>query len=190
VIRTARLILREWRDADLVPFANMNADPRVMEYFESTLTREESEAAVARYRAHHEAHGFAMLACELAENHEFIGVIGLQIPRYEAHFTPCVEVGWRLAERHWAKGYATEGARAMLDFGFGALALEEVVAITVADNVRSRHVMEKLGMHYAAGEDFDHPLVPASSSRRKHILYRIRREGDGITASLRRSSSR
>jgi RimJ/RimL family protein N-acetyltransferase len=109
---------------------------------------------------------------------QFAGFIGLSIPRFEAAFTPCVEVGWRLAAEHWGKGYAPEGARAALAFGFQVLGLEEIVSFTVPGNVRSRRVMEKIGLTYAVGEDFDHPSLPAGHPLRRHVLYRLRRARD------------
>jgi RimJ/RimL family protein N-acetyltransferase len=103
----------------------------------------------------------------------FAGFVGLSVPRFEAHFAPCVEIGWRLAAQHWGHGYATEGARAALAFGFGTLGLEEIVAFTAPRNVRSRRVMEKIGMTYDPADDFDHPLLPEGHPLRRHVLYRI-----------------
>jgi RimJ/RimL family protein N-acetyltransferase len=172
-VRTRRLILRRWRDEDLAPHAALNADPRVMEYFPSVLSREETDAQVARIRKHWDDHGFGLWAVEVAAGAQFVGFIGLHRVPFEAPFTPAVEVGWRLAFDAWGHGYATEGARAALEFGFGALGLREIVSMTVASNERSWHVMEKLGMRRAHGEDFDHPRLPEGHRFRRHILYRI-----------------
>jgi ribosomal-protein-alanine N-acetyltransferase len=139
------------------------------------MSRAETEAAVARYQAHLAAHGFCMWAVEVPGTTPFAGVIGLQRPSFEAHFTPCVEIGWRLEHTHWGKGYATEGARRALAFAFEDLGLEEIVAMTAIQNARSRHVMDKLGMRYVEGGDFDHPRVPEQSPVRRHVLYTVRR---------------
>jgi RimJ/RimL family protein N-acetyltransferase len=174
-LRTERLLLRRWRPEDRVPFARMNADPRVMEHFPALLSREESDASVDRIEAHFAQHGFGVWAGELPGIASFIGFAGLSVPRFDAHFTPCVEIGWRLAAEHWGRGYATEGARAALAFGFEQLGLAEIVSFTVSANVRSRRVMEKLGMTHSAADDFDHPLLPECHSLRRHVLYRVRR---------------
>jgi RimJ/RimL family protein N-acetyltransferase len=170
VLQTDRLDLRRWRDADRDLFARMNADPRVMEFFPECLTREQSDATVDRIEKHFDAHGFGFLAAELRETGEFAGVIGLAIPRFEAFFTPCVEIGWRLDVPYWNRGLATEGARACLEFGFGTLGLAEVVSFTTRGHVRSRRVMEKLGMRYAG--DFEHPGISEGHPLRPHVLYR------------------
>jgi RimJ/RimL family protein N-acetyltransferase len=172
-IRTERLLLREWSDADLAPFAEMNADPAVMEFFPGALSREESDAAAARLRNQAAERGFGLYAVEVPGRASFVGFVGLMAPTFQAHFTPCVEVGWRLARAYWKHGYATEGARAALRFGFEHLDLGEIVSMTVPDNVRSRHVMEKLGMIHDPAGDFDHPRVPVGNPRRRHVLYRL-----------------
>jgi ribosomal-protein-alanine N-acetyltransferase len=176
VLRTDRLLLRPWRDEDLAPFAALNADPRVMEHFPAPLSAAESAASAARIRAHLEERGFGLWAVEVPGVTAFAGFVGLSVPRFEAPFTPCVEVGWRLACAHWGHGYATEGARAAVAFGFERLGLAEVVSFTVPGNVRSRRVMERLGMARDPGGDFDHPLIPAGHPLRRHVLYRLRRE--------------
>ena len=174
-IRTARLVLRWWRESDLEPFAHMNADPQVMQYFPALLSRTESQASVERIHSHFRTHGFGFWAVELGDRHEFIGFTGLAHPGFEAHFTPCVEVGWRLAAAHWGLGYATEAALAAMSFGFERLGLEEIVSFTVPTNWRSRRVMEKLGMGRDASGDFDHPRVPQGHPFRPHVLYRTTR---------------
>jgi len=179
-LRTDRLLLRRWRLADRVPFAALNADPRVMEYFPGPVSREESDAMAARIEAHFEQHGFGLWAVEIADITPFAGFIGLNVPRFEAHFTPCVEIGWRLAAEFWGQGFATEGARAALAFGFETLRLDEIVSITVPANRRSRRVMEKLGMTHDASGDFDHPLLPEGHRLRRHVLYRIARPAPRI----------
>lgn len=172
---TERLLLRRWRTEDREPFAAMNADPCVLEFLPRALTRVESDAFVDRIEAHFDQHGYGLWAVELAETATFIGFTGLSIPRFEAHFTPCVEVGWRLAADFWNHGYATEGARAALAYGFDVLRLGEIVSLTVPENVRSRRVMEKLGMRRDPADDFDHPLLPEGHRLRRHVLYRARR---------------
>jgi RimJ/RimL family protein N-acetyltransferase len=176
-IRTERLLLRPWRESDLETFAEMNADRRVMEFFPATMSRDESDAGAARIRAHFEAQGFGLWAVELPDRAPFIGFTGLATPRFEAHFTPCVEIGWRLSFAFWGFGYATEAARAALTFGFDGLGLREIVSFTAISNVRSRHVMEKIGMKRDLAGDFDHPLVPEGHPHRPHVLYRTSRAG-------------
>jgi len=128
-----------------------------MEHFPDVLTRAESDAMVERIEAHFERYGFGLWAVEVRERRSFIGFVGLAVPSFEAHFTPCVEVGWRLAQQCWGLGYATEAARAAVTFGFGQLPLEEIVSFTVPENERSRRVMNRLGMTYDPADDFDHP---------------------------------
>ena len=175
ILETERLLLRPWRDDDLEPFAALNADPRVMEHFPSLLDRAQSDAAAGRVRAHFEEHGFGLWAVEVPDTCSFVGFVGLAVPRFEAPFTPCVEIGWRLAHEHWGRGYAPEGARAALRFGFEPLGLEEIVSMTVPANVRSQRVMEKIGMTRDGQGDFDHPLIPEGDPLRRHVLYRLSR---------------
>lgn len=176
-LRTERLLLRRWRREDREPFAAMNADPRVMEFFPALLSRAESDARVDRIEAHFKQHGFGLWAVEIAGGAPFAGFIGLSIPSFEAHFTPCVEAGWRLAAEHWGRGYALEGARAALAFGFDSLELEQIVSYTATSNLRSRRVMEKIGMNHDPDGDFDHPLLPEGHPLRRHVFYRIGRPG-------------
>ena len=143
------------------------------------MTLEESAASMAQIRDHFAQHGYGPWAAEVMGGAPFIGFIGLFRPPFDAHFTPCVEVGYRLAFEHWGKGYATEGARAALAFGFESLGLQEIVAMTTPANARSRHVMEKLGMTHDSRDDFDHPNVPEGHWLRRHVLYRVRSEGKG-----------
>ena len=153
----------------------MNADPRVMEHFPKLLSRAESDAVVARTEAHFAEHGFSLWAVEIPGVTPFAGFIGLAIPQFAAVFTPCVEIGWRLAAKFWGRGFATEGARAALDFGFQALQLAEILSFTAVENQRSRRVMEKIGMTHDSADDFDHPLLPAGHRLSRHVLYRASR---------------
>ncbi len=170
-IRTHRLLLRRWVQSDRRPFAELNADPRVMEHFPSTLTSVESEVLIDRIESHFERYGFGLWAVEVRDQVPFAGFVGLAVPSFEAHFTPCVEVGWRLDVKCWGHGYATEAARAALTFGFGPAGLSEIVSMTVPQNERSRRVMERLGMKHDPTDDFDHP---SQSDHRRHVLYRLR----------------
>jgi len=171
-IATERLLLRRWRADDLAPFARLNADRRVMEHLPGPLGREESDALARRIEQHFADHGFGPWAVEVPGLAPFVGFVGLARPGFDAHFTPCVEIAWRLAAEHWGRGYATEGARAALAFGCGALALEEIVAFTVPGNARSRRVMENLGMTHEPRDGFDHPDLPEGHPLRRHVLYR------------------
>lgn len=172
-LRTGRLVMRAWRDEDRSPFAALNADPSVMEHFPSTLSRAQSDELVDRLVDRWRAGGPSLWAVEVPGVAPFIGYVGLLAPSFEAHFTPCVEVGWRLAAEHWGRGYATEGAAAALTFGVEELGLDEIVSFTVEANSRSRRVMEKLGMHHDPADDFDHPKLPAGHPMQRHVLYRI-----------------
>lgn len=175
MIRTARLVLRDWRDGDLAAYAELNADPRVMEFFPSTLARHESDVQAAQIRAHIAERGFGFWAVEVPGVVPFAGFLGLAVPGFEASFMPAVEIGWRLSHACWGKGYATEGARAALQYAFGELGLAEVVSFTAIDNVRSRRVMEKAGMTHDANGEFDHPRIAEGHPLRRHVLYRKRR---------------
>lgn len=172
-LETERLLLRRWREEDLDAFAAMNADPRVMEHFPATLSREESRALMARIESIFERHGFGAWACERKDSGEFIGFTGLSVPSFEAHFMPCVEIAWRIAHAQWGHGFAPEAARAALDAAFGPLALPEVLSFTAVVNTRSRRVMEKIGMRHDPAGDFDHPALPEGHPLRRHVLYRI-----------------
>jgi RimJ/RimL family protein N-acetyltransferase len=174
-LETERLILRPWRPEDREPFARMNADPAVMEFFPACLSRAESDQGVDRIEKHFRERSFGLFAAELRRDGAFIGFIGLNVPRFVAHFTPCVEIGWRLTAAHWGQGLATEGACAAMRCGFESLALDEIVAFTVPGNARSRRVMEKLGMTHDPADDFDHPGLPEGHPMRRHVLYRIKR---------------
>lgn len=174
-LTTARLRLRQWREEDLAPFAALNADPQVMEFFPKVLTRAESDAVAGRIRDHFARHGFGLWAVEAPGAADFVGFVGLAVPSFEAHFTPCVEIGWRLAREHWGHGYATEAATAALAFGFGDRALEEIVAFTVPANIPSRRVMGRLGMRRLPSDDFEHPAIADGHPLRSHVLYRLRR---------------
>jgi len=175
ILTTDRLILRRWRESDREPFSGMNSDPRVMEFFPALLSRQESEAMVDRIEAHFDAHGFGLWAAELRQVKSLVGFIGLNVPSFEAHFTPWVEIGWRLAADHWGQGLATEGANAVVRYSFEKLGLGELVSFTAPANVASRRVMEKLGMTYDPADDFDHPRLPEGHPLRRHVLYRLRR---------------
>lgn len=154
----------------------MNTDAEVMRHFPAMLSQEESDAFVDRIEDHWRAHGFGLFAVEERASGDFIGFIGLAVPRFSAAFTPCVEVGWRLAHNVWGQGYAPEGAREALAFGYETASLTEIVSFTSATNLPSQRVMEKIGMRHDPAEDFDHPSVAASSPLCRHVLYRLRRD--------------
>jgi len=174
-LETERLRLRRWKAEDCEPFARLNADARVMEFFSKTATREASDAMAERIERGFAQHGFGLYALELRETGEFIGFTGLAVPEFDAPFMPSVEIGWRLAFEHWGRGLATEAARAALRYGFEELGLTEIVAFTVPANKRSWRVMEKIGMTHDPRGDFDHPKVPEGSALKRHVLYRARK---------------
>jgi len=173
---SSRLVLRQWRENDRAPFADLNADQLVMEHFPDVLTREQSDAMLDRCVEQLEGEGYGLWAVELRTSGEFIGFVGLAVPTWESAFTPCTEVGWRLARSAWGHGYATEAANAALAMAFGPIGLEEVVSFTTTRNLRSQHVMQRIRMTCNRNEDFDHPLV-ADGPLRRHLLFRINREG-------------
>jgi RimJ/RimL family protein N-acetyltransferase len=177
VLRTPRLVLREWRDADADPFAAMSADPAVMEFLLGFDDRAAMDRWVAAMREHWRLHGFGGWVVELPGIAGFIGVVGLGHLRFALPFVPAVEVLWRLVPAYWGRGYAAEAARAAIDDGFFRLGLAEIVALTVVENRRSRAVMERLGMSRDPEEDFDfvHPRLPEGHPLRRHVLYRLRR---------------
>ncbi len=172
-IVASRVILRCWRDEDLPQFAKLNADPEVMEFLGGPMSPEESDAMVRRFEAEFERRGFCPWAVEVRESGEFIGFVGLHdVPAYLVA-APAVEVGWRLAHSSWGRGYATEAATQAISYGFGELGLDALVSFTAVRNLRSRHVMERLGMHRDARDDFEHPKMPEASPLRPHVLYRL-----------------
>lgn len=178
-LRTQRLVLRAWQAADRPAFAAMNADPRVMEFFPALMSEEESNAAADRIEQHFAEHGFGLWAVQALPGEPvdgFIGFVGLAVPRFTAPFTPCVEVGWRLRADAWGRGYATEAAQAGLRFGFERAGLTEIVSFTAPANVRSRAVMQRLGLRHDPQQDFEHSHVPEGSPLRPHVLYRLTRE--------------
>jgi RimJ/RimL family protein N-acetyltransferase len=173
-LRGERVLLREWLPDDLAPFAAMNADPRVMEHYPAPLSQAESDSFVrGRIAQQFARHGFGLWAVEVPGVASFVGYAGLSVPTFEADFTPCVEIGWRLAFRRWGHGYATEAARVAIRYGFEEAELDEIVSFTVPANRRSIAVMERLGMTYAG--EFEHPRLPPGHRLRRHVLYRLAR---------------
>jgi RimJ/RimL family protein N-acetyltransferase len=172
VLRGPRVLLREWRGEDLEAVAALNADPRVMEHFPAPLSRDESAAMMARMQAGIDTRGWGNWALEI--DGRCVGFVGLSAPAFEAHFTPCVEIGWRLAFDAWGRGYAAEAARLALAYGFAVLELDEIVSFTTTGNLRSQRVMQRIGMRHAPADDFDHPRL-AGSPLQRHALYRLRR---------------
>ncbi len=171
-LRTGRLLLRRWRDTDRDAFAELNADREVMEHFPEPLPREESDALVDHIEVGFEQRGFGFWAVELVASGEFVGFTGLAVPGFEAHFTPAVEVGWRLKRSAWGHGYATEAARAAMTYGFDEVGVRQIVSFTPTNNVRSRAVMQRLGMSHDPADDFDHPSLPPGHPLRRFVLYR------------------
>jgi ribosomal-protein-alanine N-acetyltransferase len=173
-IETERLLLRSWTDADVAAWAEMNADPRVMEFFPSTIAREKSYESAQLMRTDLEENGYGWFVMEIKERPGFSGVLAIDDVRWETPFQPRREIGWRLPVHAWGHGYATEGARALLDFAYNTLHWDEVVAFTAKLNERSQRVMQRLGMTHDPVEDFEHPRVPEGHPIRPHVLYRAR----------------
>jgi ribosomal-protein-alanine N-acetyltransferase len=174
---TERLLLREWRDADREPFAAMNADPRVMEHFPSTLTLAESDALIDRIEDRWRRDGHGLWAVERTEDSAFLGFTGLAGADGSPGVPPFVEIGYRFAVEAWGHGYATEAARAAVGWGFGVLGLDEIASWTAISNLRSQAVMRRIGMTHDPADDFDHPRLPEGHRLRRHVMYRLRRPG-------------
>jgi RimJ/RimL family protein N-acetyltransferase len=173
---TPRLLLRLWRDADRAPFAALNADPQVMEFFAAPIARAASDASIDAWQAQFAAQGWSNWAVERRDTGAFIGFTGISLPKRLLPCSPCVEVGWRLAREHWGHGFASEAAREALRIGFEAVDLTEIVSLTALGNQRSRAVMERIGMTNDPNEDFEHPGVPEGHALRMHCIYRLSRD--------------
>lgn len=174
-LETDRLQLRQWKDPDVTALAQMCADPEVMRYFPNVLSTSESNALAQKIRSKMEQKGWGWWAVSLKDDDRFMGFLGLNSPQYELPFTPCIEIGWRLAQPFWGKGYATEAGREVLAFAFHTLKLEEVVSFTAVLNHRSQRVMQRIGMNNT-NQNFNHPLVPIGHPLEEHVLYSIKRE--------------
>lgn len=174
-LETDRLLLRSWEETDIEPFAEICADPEVMRYFPDVMSREKSEFLVSRCVDKQDRDGFCMAPVEIKESGEFLGFVGLNRPSYAAPlpFEPCVEIGWRLKQSCWGKGYASEAANAWLRFGFETIGLDEIVAFTIPANNPSRRVMDRIGMRRDPDGDFLHPSLPADHPVAPHVLYRL-----------------
>lgn len=171
-IETERLCLREWQDEDLKPFARMNADPVVMEYLPRVLGEKASKRHMKEFQAHFKKHGFGLYVVEAKETGEFSGFVGLNHVGFDAAFTPAVELAWRLDYEYWGQGYASEAAYGVLEHAFGALDLKEIVSFTVHDNARTTKLMEKIGMEYQDGCDFDYPTLRKGHPLGRFVLYK------------------
>ena len=174
-IKTSRLNLRLWKKDDFELFAKLNQDPRVTEFFAKMPTPEESYAFAKSKQDHLVKYGWGLWAASLTANGEFIGFIGLNEDK-ELFKEPVVEIGWRLAFDYWGMGYATEGARAVLDYGFKDLGLSKIFSWTTETNMRSRSVMEKIGLKHDPKNDFDHPKLSKDHLLKRHVLYSITKE--------------
>lgn len=176
IIETNRLILRTLEESDIDYMTIIDQDPKVCEFFPSIGTRESTEKIIKKSITDFHEHSFSIYAVTLKSTGEMIGWCGLNIPTFEAHFMPAVEIAWRLASQHWNHGYATESAKAVLQYAFEKLKLNEVVSFTVPDNIRSRRVMEKIGLHHNFTDDFDHPKLEKLHPLCRHVLYRISKQ--------------
>jgi RimJ/RimL family protein N-acetyltransferase len=172
-----RLGFRNWIEADIAKMAAINADPQVMEFFAALQDLSQTTAFIERMQKQYSEKGFTYFASELLATGEFIGFIGLSVPTFEADFTPCVDMGWRLDKRYWNKGYATEGAKRCLDYGLTVLQLDAIVAICPEVNKKSEAVMRKIGMKKKF--TFSHPLLSDNARLRKCVLYEITNDTEG-----------
>lgn len=174
IITSNRLGLRQWSENDHDAFAKMNADAKVMEHFPYLMTREQTDAYLKRIYAHFKEYGYGVYAVDVLESGEFIGYIGFSCPTWEAYFTPCVEVGWRLKSEHWNNGYATEGAKACLEYGFKSLGFDAIYSWTALDNLASERVMQKIGLIKI--DEFDHPRIQKGHRLERHVLYELKKD--------------
>jgi RimJ/RimL family protein N-acetyltransferase len=172
-IQTKRLILRRWQEEDILALAGINQDKEVMKYFPDLIGLQESREFVAKVEKHFDEYGYGLYACILKESGESIGFVGLKNVDFKTPFTPAVEIGWRIEARYWNKGYASEGAKSVLSHAFSDLGLREIVSFTAKGNLASRRVMEKIGMHYCEGKDFNHPKLKEGDPLCLHVLYRV-----------------
>lgn len=181
ILTTKRLILRTWKVSDVPLMAAISGDPVVMEYFPSTQDLAATQALIDRINQHYKKFGYSAYAVEKKDTHEFIGFVGIiqpsfEIPNFRPKSLPIVEIGWRLASPHWGKGYATEAAKAVLHYAFTELKLKEIISFTVIANTKSRHVMEKIGLHHSETDNFDHPKIDSNNPLKQHVLYRLTHE--------------
>ncbi|RYD62107.1 MAG: N-acetyltransferase [Verrucomicrobiaceae bacterium] len=164
------IVLRQWIDADLGPFSAMNADPEVMRFFARRLNADESRQAMQRFREGIDQRGWGLWAVQA--DGEFAGFTGLSEPKFSAHFTPCVEIGWRLLPKFWGQGIAFAAARQAEDCAFSVLKLKQLVSFTTESNSRSRKLMERLGFSHDPRDDFEHPSLENDHPLLHHVLYR------------------
>jgi RimJ/RimL family protein N-acetyltransferase len=173
VIETDRLILRTWTDKDTAPYYEINQNPKVIEFLLGPMTEDEVQNFMREQNNNFDIKRFCLLAVEIKNTEKIIGFIGLSEPKFEAYFTPCVEIGWRLGSQYWGKGYATEGAQAILKYGFKKCNLNEIVSFTAANNIKSIQVMGRIGMQ--KDSYFNHPKLDNNHQLSKHILYKIQK---------------
>lgn len=175
ILQTDRLTLRTWEDSDTTPMTQINLDKQVHQFLGVVADRQQTQAMITRWIKHYQEKGYSLYAVELKASHELIGFIGIITPNFEAHFTPAIEIGWRLSSKHWNQGYATEGAKAVLQYAFTQLGLEEIVSFTATTNLASQRVMQKIGLQQDKKGTFDHPNIDKDSPLMPHVLYRLKR---------------
>lgn len=176
MLKTDRLIIRQWQESDITSLSKLNADKEALKYFPRTYTKQETIEFIEKMSDKISKQSYGFFALELRETKEFIGFTGLSNPSYKTPFTPCTEIGWRIHKQFWGKGYAPEAAKACLDYAFNELYLDEIVSFTASLNKPSMRVMEKIGMTRSIHEDFYHPLINKTDPLALHVLYRLKKE--------------
>jgi RimJ/RimL family protein N-acetyltransferase len=173
MLSTERLLLRSWNEVDINSYYKINQDPKVIEFLPSSLSIAQVKNFIDYANRQQEEKNYTLWAVEHKEDSKLIGFIGLNYTDFAAYFTPAVEIGWRLSSKYWNKGYATEGAEVSLKFAFDKLNLKEIISFTAMNNLRSRRVMEKIGLNYVVNGDFNIPSLPVEHKLSKHVLYKL-----------------
>jgi RimJ/RimL family protein N-acetyltransferase len=169
-----RLGFRNWKSTDIDELHKINSDERVMEFFPSVSTKKQTIEFIEKMKKQYKDNGFCYFAVDKLENNNFIGFIGLSEQTYLANFTPCIDIGWRIKHNEWNNGFATEGAKKCLQYAFEALKIEEIFSIAPKVNLKSEHVMKKIGLEKQY--EFEHPLLKNEKRLKTCVLYKTKKE--------------